>query len=120
LLLPLLLLSLLRPQPQLLLLHLLLILSYLQRKTRKKVKLRLLPKPTQRLLRQLPQPQLSNFCLDDDDDGITIEDLDLQSGYRRDIIIPKKIIEPELNDYIKSRLLLSRYLALRKYNEKWG
>jgi hypothetical protein len=115
LLLPLLLLSLLRPQPQLLL-----NLSFQQRKTRKKVKLRLLPKPTQRLLRQLPQPQLSNFCLDDDDDGITIEDLDLQSGYRRNIILPKKIIEVEFNDYVKSRLLLSRYLALRKYDTKWG
>jgi len=115
-----LLLSLLRPQPLLLLLPQSLILNFQQRKTRKKVKLRLLPRQTQRLLRQLPQPQLSNFCLDDDDDGTTAEDLDFHAGYRRDIILPKKIIEPELNDYIKSRLLLSRYLALSKYNEKWG
>jgi hypothetical protein len=119
LLLPLLLLSLLRPQP-LLLLHQLPKLSFQQRKTRKKVKLRLLPKPTQRLLRQLPQPQLSNFCLDDDDDGNTAEDLDFHAGYRRDIISPKKLIKTEFNDYIKSRLLLARYLALRKYDEKWG
>jgi hypothetical protein len=86
------------------------------------VKTKLLPKQTQRLLRQLPpsHPQLSNFCLDDDDDGTTAEDLDFQAGYRRDIILPKKAIEPEFNDHIKSRLLLARYLALRKYNEKWG
>jgi hypothetical protein len=46
--------------------------------------------------------------------------LDLQSGYRRHIITPKKIIVSELDEYIKFRLLLSRYLALRKYDTKWG
>jgi hypothetical protein len=97
------------------------ILSFQLKKTRKKVKVHLLPRQTQRLLRQLPRPQLSNFCLDDDDDGITVEDLDLQTGYRRQYILKsKKIIEPELNDYIKFRLLLSRYLALKKYDTKWG
>jgi hypothetical protein len=84
-----------------------------------KVKIRLLPKPTQRLLRQLPRPQLSNLCFDDDDDGTTVEDLDLHNGYRRPEVAKHDWDDFPINDYIKLRLFLARQMALRAYEEVW-
>jgi hypothetical protein len=84
-----------------------------------KVKLHLLPKQTQRLLRQLPQ-QLSNLCFDDDDDGTTVEDLDLYISYRRPEVVKHNWEEFPVNDYVKLRLFLARQLALRAYDEVWG
>jgi hypothetical protein len=84
-----------------------------------KVKTRLLPKPTQRLLRLLPRPlpQPSNLCIDDDDDGTTVEDLDLHNGYRRPEVADSDIPLP---DYILKRLRIARALALAIYEDKWG
>jgi hypothetical protein len=84
-----------------------------------KVKTRLLPKPTQRLLRLLPRPlpQLSNLSLDDDNDGTTVEDLDLHTGYRRPEVIGQEVLLPDL---ILTRLRVARLLALAMYDTKWG
>jgi hypothetical protein len=84
-----------------------------------KVKVRLLPKQTQRLLRQLPRPlpQLSNLCWDDDSDGTTVEDLDLHNGYRRPEVADSDIPLP---DRILKRLHQARLLALAMYDTKWG
>jgi hypothetical protein len=87
-----------------------------------KVKARLLPKQKQRLLRQLPpqHPQLSNLCFDDDDDGTTVEDLDLHTGYRRPEVVKNSWDDFPINDYVKLRLFLARQMALRAYEEVWG
>jgi hypothetical protein len=84
-----------------------------------KVKTRLLPKPTQRLLRLLPRPlpQLSNLWFDDDNDGTTVEDLDLHNGYRRPEVADSDVPLP---DYILKRLRQARLLALAVYDTKWG
>jgi hypothetical protein len=84
------------------------------------VKRHLLPKPTQRLLRLLPQPQLSNLNLDDDDDGVNVEDLDLHNGYRRPEVVKNGWDDFPINDYVKLRLFLARLMALRAYDEVWG
>jgi hypothetical protein len=83
------------------------------------VKRHLLPKPTQRLLRLLPQP-LSNLNLDDDDGGTTVEDLDLHNGYRRPEVVKNGWDDFPINDYVKLRLFLARQMALRAYDEVWG
>jgi hypothetical protein len=107
-----------QPKHQLLLLLLQLQLPQLS-PSLQKVKTRLLPKPTQRLLRQLPRPlpQLSNLCFDDDGDGTTVEDLDLHTGYRRPEVIDQEVLLPDL---ILTRLRVARLLALAIYDIKWG
>jgi hypothetical protein len=74
------------------------------------------------LLRQLPQqhPQLSNLCFDDDDDGTTVEDLDLHTGFRRPEVVKNDWDDFPINDYVKLRLFLARQMALRAYEEVWG
>ena len=83
-----------------------------------KVKTRLLPKQTQRLLRQLPRPQLSNLCFDDDDDGTTVEDLDLHAGYRRPEVSADSVAD-DLPDHVLDRLRRSRLAAVVLHMALW-
>jgi hypothetical protein len=84
-----------------------------------KVKIRLLPKSTQRLLRQLPRPlpQLSNLCLDDDSDSTTVDDLNLHAGYRRLGVVA---FEVPLLESILKRLRAARLAALLRHQQVWG
>ena len=83
-----------------------------------KVKVRLLPKQTQRLLRQLPRPQLSNLCWDDDGDGTTVEDLDLHTGYRRPQVAVDSVAD-DLPDHVLDRLRRSRTAAVVLHMALW-
>ena len=49
-------------------------------------------------------------------------DLDIYVGYRRPEIIKYYFTDDdyELSDYVKTRLLLARFLALKKYQKIWG
>jgi hypothetical protein len=58
--------------------------------------------------------------LEDSDYG-DYDEVDIYVGYRRpELIKNKNIDDEELSDYVKTRLLLARYLALKKYHEIWG
>lgn len=49
-------------------------------------------------------------------------ELDIYVGYRRPNIVKYYFTDDdiELSDYVKIRLLLARFLALKKYKEIWG
>ena len=76
------------------------------------------------LLKKPRNPLASNQAIEDEeDDGDDVND-DFHIGYRR----PKLVecdkhcdhLDDELSDYVTTRLLIARMLAMRKYDEKWG
>jgi hypothetical protein len=91
--------------------------------------LRLTPRRP-RLQQHLPLPSLphllqaSNYTADDEDDDIGIDTTDVHVGYRRRSLEQCdehcKHHEDELSEYVKTRLLIARLLALRKRQEVWG
>jgi hypothetical protein len=64
--------------------------------------------------------QKSNLSFQDCDFFIGPDELDLQVGYRKAQIVANIDDDEELSDYVKTRLLLARLLAMKKYDEKWG
>jgi hypothetical protein len=64
--------------------------------------------------------QKSNLSFQDGDFFIGPDELDLQVGYRKAQIVANIDDDEELSDYVKTRLLLARLLAMKKYDEKWG
>jgi len=64
--------------------------------------------------------QKSNLSFQDCDFFIGPDELDLQVGYRKAQIVANIDDDEELSDYVKTRLLLARVLAMKKYDEKWG
>jgi hypothetical protein len=82
---------------------------------------RLLPKQTKRLLLSLPQLQLSNFELDDEDYDIET-DVELHRSYNRPRLVEVNLEEDddEVSDYVAMRLALAREKAMKAYYEKWA
>jgi hypothetical protein len=97
--------------------------------------------PLQPLAHQLQQPQqklrikkpkllrsnplrLSSIVLNGSDPACTIDDEDIYVAYRRpDVPKFKPIIDDddeELSDYVKTRLLVARMLAMKKYHEHYS
>jgi len=66
--------------------------------------------------------QLKNNLDGVEDSEYLYFDLDIHIGYRRPEVIKYylKDDDSELSDYVKTRLLLARFLALKKYREIWG
>ena len=66
--------------------------------------------------------QLKNNLDDAEESEYLYFDLDIYVGYRRPEIIKYYFIDDdsELSDYVKTRLLLARFLALKKCQEIWG
>ncbi len=62
-------------------------------------------------------PSLLRSKLNGLNDGPIEYQLDIHGFYRRQEFIK---LFGKIDDYIKSRLLLARLLALRKYNQKWA
>jgi hypothetical protein len=77
-------------------------------------------KPKQHLPRKLKP--LSNLQLEDNDDDYYDERPEFHVGYRRPelVNITGQVVDDELSDYVKLRLVLARKKALEKYYEKWG
>jgi hypothetical protein len=80
----------------------------------------LLSKQTKRLLLSLPQHQLSNFELDDEDYDGGSDDIDLHRGYTRPRLITVDLDNDDVSDYVARRLALAREKAMRAYYEKWA
>jgi hypothetical protein len=90
----------------------------------------MLPKAKRPQLHQLPlsrtkkrqhlllTQQKSNLSFQDCDFLIGPDELDLHVGYRKAQIVADG--DEELSDYVKTRLLLARLLAMKKYDNKWG
>ena len=62
------------------------------------------------------------LLLDDQDDDYYDDLLDVQVGYRRPELVNTKgqVVDNELSDEIKLRLVLARLKALKKHQETWG
>lgn len=79
----------------------------------KSVLARVVPKAQRRLL-------ITNDASDGNDGPPGSDELDLQSPYRRPELVKDVDVDPELSDYIRTRLLVARLRALQKYQEVWG
>jgi hypothetical protein len=77
-------------------------------------------KPRQHLPRT--QKPLSNLRLEDDEPDYYNEVPEFQVGYRRPELVDTtgQVVDDELSDYVKLRLVLARKRALERYHEKWG
>jgi hypothetical protein len=81
----------------------------------------LLSNQTKRLLLSLPQLQLSNFELDDEELELDPE-LDLYHNYNRLRIVTVDLDEEDdqVNDYVATRLAQAREKAMQAYYSKYG
>jgi hypothetical protein len=77
-------------------------------------------KPRQHLPRT--QKPLSNLRLEDDEPDYYNEVPEFQVGYRRPELVDTtgQVVDDELSDYVKLRLVLARMKALEQYHKKWG
>jgi hypothetical protein len=77
-------------------------------------------KPRQHLPRT--QKPLSNLRLEDDEPDYYNELSEFHVGYRRPelVNITGQVVDDELSDYVKLRLVLAHKRALERYHEKWG
>ncbi len=75
-----------------------------------------------KLLLPRTQKPLSNLRLEDDEPDYYDELPEFHVGYRRPelVNITGQVVDDELSDYVKLRLVLARMTALEKYQEKWG
>jgi hypothetical protein len=79
----------------------------------------LLSKQTKRLLLSLPQHQLSNFELNDEDIDLDPE-LDLHRSYNRPRLITVDFDNDDVSDYVALRLQAARVKALEAFRGEWG
>lgn len=68
----------------------------------------------------LPQHQLSNLELDDEDYGGGSDDIDLHRGYNRPRLVTVDLDNDEVSDYVAQRLAIAREKAMQAYREKWA
>jgi len=72
----------------------------------------------------LPKTQrpIVRLFADDRDNDYYSELLEFHVGYRRPelVNITGQVVDDELSDYVKLRLVLARIKALKRYHEKWG
>jgi len=71
-------------------------------------------------LLSLPQHQLSNLELNDEDYDGGSDDIDLHRGYNRPKLITVDLDNDDISDYVALRLQLARAKALEAYREKWA
>jgi hypothetical protein len=103
------------PLLHLLLLHLLLLLLQPRRKKPRKTP-KAIKKP--KLLRSNPYRFTSIRIQGALPGEVLIDDEALYVGRRRPEMVHD--LDHELSDYVQTRLLLARMLAMKKYHEKWG
>ena len=77
-------------------------------------------KPKQHLPKKLKP--LSNLRLEDNDDDYYDETPEFQVGYRRPELVDQtaELVDQDLTDEVKLRLVLARKKALEAYQRKWG
>jgi hypothetical protein len=78
-------------------------------------------KPRARIhLAKIHQP-VARLFIDEDDTDYYDEAPDLQVGYRRPELVNQiSVVNDDLSDEIKLRLVLARKRALEVYNKNWG
>jgi hypothetical protein len=80
----------------------------------KSVLARAVPRAQRRLL-------VTNDLSDGDDGPPGPGELDLHQSYRRPELAKEHTVDdPELSDYVQTRLLIARVRALKKYQEAWA
>lgn len=79
----------------------------------KSVLARAVPKAQRRLL-------VTNDLTDGDDGPPGSDELDLQTPYRRPELVKDIDTDTDLSDYVRTRLLVARLRALKKYQEVWA
>lgn len=76
------------------------------------------------LARAVPRAQrrllVTNDVSDGDDGPPGPDELDLHQAYRRPDLVRDLDVDTELSDYVKTRLLIARVRALKKYQEIQG
>jgi len=70
-------------------------------------------------LLSLPQHQLSNLELDDEELDFNPE-LDLYRNYNRLRLVTDDLDNDEVSDYVATKLALAREKAMQAYREKWA
>lgn len=62
----------------------------------------------------------TNLGINDNDDPAGSDELDLQSPYRRPELVQDVDTDSDLSDYVRTRLLIARLRALKKYQDAWA
>jgi hypothetical protein len=56
-----------------------------------------------------------------DDTDTDSDDMDIYIGYRRPEIVDSPVhSDPDLSDHVRTRLLIARLRAMKKYQETWS